>query len=299
MLALEVSHINKTFRTKKGETVIANDDVTVKIEAGKIYGLLGPNGAGKSTLISMISGIMTPTSGSISVFGVDALTRTVEAKKMMGIVPQEIVTELAFTVDEILHYMGGMYGVPLAERKDRIGEVLRDLDLEDKRYERARSLSGGMKRRLMVAKALMHKPKFLILDEPTSGVDVALRQKIWELVRRMNKEGATILFTTHYLEEAEQLCDEMTFIHHGRVIKQGKLSDIQKEFSENVVAFELYKPNVPHLPGVHKEGTEFHYPVTHLDQDMSAVIKHYGENLRSIKSAAASLENIFLKLTAN
>ncbi len=300
MFALEVNHIVKTFNDKKKNIVIADDDVSLTVEEGKIYGLLGPNGAGKSTLISLISGILTPTSGTISVFGTDIVSQTVEAKKMMGIVPQEIVTELAFTVDEILHYMGGMYGVPLEERKDRIGEVLRDLDLEEKRYEKARSLSGGMKRRLMVAKAIMHKPRFLILDEPTSGVDVALRQKIWELVRRMNKEGTTILFTTHYLEEAEQLCEEITLIHHGRVIKQGRLSDIQKEFSENVVTFELFRPDVTHLPHVSKQGIEFHYPITtHLDQNMSEVIQHYGDNLRSVKSEAASLEQIFLKLTAN
>ena len=298
MLALEVHHIVKKFNGKKGSVIIADDDVSMNVEEGKIYGLLGPNGAGKSTLISLISGILTPTSGSIKVFGTDIVNHTVEAKKMMGIVPQEIVTELAFTVDEILHYMSGMYGLPLEERKDRIGEVLRDLDLEDKRYEKARNLSGGMKRRLMVAKAIMHKPKFLILDEPTSGVDVALRQKIWELVRRMNKEGTTILFTTHYLEEAEQLCEEITLINHGKVIQQGTLKDIQKAFSENVVTFELFHPEVPHLEGVEKQGVVFHYPIHHLDQDMSAVIRHYGENLRSIKSEAASLEQIFLQLTA-
>lgn len=299
MLALEVSHIVKTFNGKKGQKIIADDDVNMHIEEGRIYGLLGPNGAGKSTLINLISGIMAPTSGTIKVFDQDVVEHTVDAKKMMGIVPQEIVTELAFTVDEILYYMGGMYGVPMEERKDRIGEVLRDLDLEDKRYEKARNLSGGMKRRLMVAKAMMHRPKFLILDEPTSGVDVALRQKIWELVRRVNNEGTTILFTTHYLEEAEQLCEEITLINHGKVIKQGPLKNIQQEFSENVVAFELFRPDVQHLIGVQKQGVIFHYPISHLDQDMSAVIRHYGDNIRSIKNEAASLEQIFLQLTAD
>lgn len=299
MLALDVSNISKRFNGRNGQVVIADDDISLKVEEGKIYGLLGPNGAGKSTLINMISGILNPTEGKIHIFEHDVVDHTVEAKKMMGVVPQEIVTELAFTVEEILHYQSGMYGVPLEQRKDRITEVLNDLELLDKRTERARNLSGGMKRRLMIAKAIMHKPKFLILDEPTSGVDVALRQKIWELVRRMNKEGTTILFTTHYLEEAEQLCDEITLINHGKVIKQGKLSDIQKEFSENVVAFELYKPDVEHLAGVHKQGVEFHFPINDLDSDMSAVIKHYGDNLKSIKSESASLEQIFLKLTSN
>lgn len=299
MLALDVSNITRRFNGRNGQPVIANDDISLKVEEGKIYGLLGPNGAGKSTLINMISGILKPTEGHIKIFGHDVVDHTVEAKKMMGVVPQEIVNELAFTVEETLYYTSGMYGLPQAERKDRITEVLTDLELSDKRKERARALSGGMKRRLMIAKAIMHKPKFLILDEPTSGVDVALRQKIWELVRRMNKEGTTILFTTHYLEEAEQLCDEITLINHGKVIKQGKLSDIQKEFSENVVAFELYKPDVEHLTGVHKQGVEFHFPIKDLDSDMSAVIKHYGDNLKSIKSESASLEQIFLKLTSS
>ena len=299
MYALDVSHVTKKYpaRGKSGE-VVADNDVSLKIEEGKIYGLLGPNGAGKSTLISMISGIIDPTDGQISIFEKDITTDTVAAKRMMGVVPQEIVTELAFTVEEILHYTSGMYGLPLEDRAQRITEVLEDLELSDKRKERARNLSGGMKRRLMIAKAIMHKPKFLILDEPTSGVDVALRQKIWQLVRRMNAEGATILFTTHYLEEAEQLCHEITLINHGKVIKAGKLADIQKEFSENVVAFELFDQNVPQLEGAYKQGVEFHYPIKDLNMDMSKVITHYGDNLKSVKSESASLEQIFLKLTS-
>ncbi len=299
MLALDVSNINKRFEEKNEQPIIANDHITVSVEEGEIYGLLGPNGAGKSTLINIISGVMLPDSGSINIFGTDIVTHTVQAKKTMGVVPQEVVTELAFTVEEILHYMGGMYGVPRDQRSQRITEVLRDLELEDKRHERARKLSGGMKRRLMIAKAIMHKPRFLILDEPTSGVDVALRQKIWDLVRRMNKEGTTILFTTHYIEEAEQLCKEVVLIDHGRVIRKGKVSDLQREFSENIIAFELYDPDVEHLPGIHKQGVEFHLSITHLDQDMTAIIRHYGRNLKSVKSAAASLEQVFLKLTSH
>lgn len=298
MPALEVTQVSKTFRTKRGVPVIANDDVSLKIKEGLIYGLLGPNGAGKSTLINLISGIMLPNKGEITVFGTNIVTDTVDAKKMMGVVPQEIVTELAFTVNEILHYTAGMYGVPLSERKERIGEVLHDLELEDKRYERARNLSGGMKRRLMIAKAIVRKPKFLILDEPTSGVDVALRQKTWELVRRMNEQGMTILFTTHYIEEAEQLCQEIALINHGKIIKEGKVRDIQQEFTEDEIVFELYDTKVEHLGGVIKQGTAFHFPIHDLKEDMSKVITHYGNNLKSVKNEAASLEHIFLKLTS-
>jgi ABC-2 type transport system ATP-binding protein len=191
-----------------------------------------------------------------------------------------------------------MYGIPKRERKERIEAMLKDLELLDKKDERARNLSGGMKRRLMIAKAMLHKPKLLILDEPTAGVDVSLRQKIWELVRRVNAQGTAILFTTHYLEEAEQLCEAITLINHGKVIKQGKLSEIQKEFSKNAIHFELFDQNVPLLEGVHKVGTEYELVIKNLAEDMDRVIAHYGSNLKSIRNESASLEQIFLELTA-
>ena len=298
MNALEVKNVTKIFNGKKGNELVADDDISITIKEGMIYGLLGPNGAGKSTLINIISGIMLPTKGSVNVFDKDIVKQTVKAKKMMGVVPQEIVTELAFTVEEIIYYTAGMYGASISDRKRLVDQVLEDLELEDKRKERARNLSGGMKRRLMIAKAIVRKPKFLILDEPTSGVDVALRQKTWDLVRRMNKEGMTILFTTHYIEEAEELCEEISLINHGKVIKQGKVSDIQKEFTEDEVVFELYDQNFPVLQGVRKIGSEYHLSITDLANGMASVINHYGDNLKSIKSGAASLEQIFLTLTS-
>lgn len=298
MDALSVSHVSKTYPQKKGAPPLkAVDDVSLKVEQGSIHGLLGPNGAGKSTLISMIAGIARADQGKIEVFGVDVEKDTEKAKLLEGIVPQEGVYEMAFTVREILYYFSGMYGVPIAERNPRIDKALEDLSLTDKADERARGLSGGMRRRLMIAKALIHKPKLLILDEPTAGVDVALRQKIWELVRRMRDEGTTILFTTHYLEEAEQLCDRITLINHGRIIKEGNLKDIQKEFSKNVISFELFNRDVPQLAGVTIEGSEFHFPMKELESDMQAIASHYKGNLKSVKSEAASLEQIFLTLT--
>jgi ABC-2 type transport system ATP-binding protein len=297
MIPLQVVKVSKTFHPPKRPVVTALQEVSLKIEAGKIHGLLGPNGAGKSTLIGMISGTLLSDTGSIEVFGIDIAKQTQQAKKLMGVVPQEVTYEMAFTVREVLYYFCGMYGVPAGERNARIDEVLAELDLSDKAEERARNLSGGMKRRLMIAKAILHKPKFLILDEPTAGVDVALRQRIWSLVRRLNKEGATILFTTHYLEEAEQLCDEITLINHGKVIREGNLKDMQKEFSQNTISFELFDTNVPHLPDVKAVGVEFEYPLKDLEADMHAVTSHYNGNLKSIKSGAASLETIFLELT--
>lgn len=296
MLPLDIQKVVRQFETPKG-VMTAVDTVSFSIKEGSVHGLLGPNGAGKSTLISMISGILAPTSGTISVFGYDVARDTETAKKLLGVVPQELVVEMAFTVREVLYYFCGMYGVPVRERKARIDAALTDLDLIDKADVRARTLSGGMKRRLMIAKAILHEPKLLILDEPTAGVDVALRQKIWELVRRLNAGGTTILFTTHYLEEAEQLCEFITVVDHGRVIRDGRLRDLQAEFSKNTIHFELFDTKVAHLAGARAVGTEFEYPLKDLGADMAALTAHYKGNLKSVRSEAASLETIFLTLT--
>lgn len=297
MQALTLQHINKSFTLANKSQIEAVRDVSLTIAPGSIHGLLGPNGAGKSTIISMVSGMITPDTGSISLFGEDVVAHPERTKAFLGIVPQEIVVEMAFTVKEVLYYFSGMYGVPASQREVRIREVLQALDLESKMDERARNLSGGMKRRLMIAKAILHRPKFLILDEPTAGVDVTLRQRIWSLVRQLNAEGTTILFTTHYLEEAENLCEAITLIDHGQVIKDGKLKDIQQEFSKNAIHFELYKPTTAHLPGVVPVGTEFEYPMTNLAVDTGLLTAHYGDNMKSLRSEAASLESIFIKLT--
>ncbi len=298
MDALRIEHVQKTFTRSGLEPFTALNDVSLTVKEGTIHGLLGPNGAGKSTLINLLSGIMTPTKGEIEVFGTRVQEHPEAVKQLIGVVPQEIVSEMAFTVEEVLYYFSGMYGVPMSERKERITQVLEDLSLSDKAKERARGLSGGMKRRLMIAKAILHKPKLLVLDEPTAGVDVALRQKIWELVRRLHQDGTTILFTTHYLEEAEQLCKNVTLVNHGKIITDGPLKDLQEQYSQNVIRFELFDRNVTHLVGVTNEGSEYVYPMTNLEKDLAAVTRHYVGNLKSIKNEAASLESIFLKLTA-
>lgn len=298
MLALSLHDVSKRFVHPKTGPFFAVDHVSFAVEPGEIHGLLGPNGAGKSTLISLISGAMEPSEGSLSVFGKDVHTQTEEAKQYLGIVPQEVVVEAAFTVYEVLYYFSGMYGVAIRERRPRIEDLLARLELTDKMHERARSLSGGMKRRLMIAKAMLHRPRLLILDEPTAGVDVALRQRIWELVRDVNAQGTTILFTTHYLEEAEQLCQRITLINHGKKIKDGKLKDIQHEFSQNMIHFELFDRSVPHMVRVRPVGVEFEYPLTDLASDVRALTDHYGSNIKSIRSEAASLEKIFLDLTS-
>lgn len=299
MKALLVERASKTYQTQQKQAFKAVDGIDLTIEQGQIYGLLGPNGAGKSTLIGMISGSVRPdaSTGDISIFGHSVLRDKEAAKRLLGIVPQEVVVEPAFTVEEVLYYFSGMYGVPVRERKSRIENALESLGLSDKMGERARFLSGGMKRRLMIAKAILHQPKLLILDEPTAGVDVSLRQRIWELVREMHRQGTTIIFTTHYLEEAEQLCDAMTVVNKGQIVKAGKVRDIQQEFSKNLITFELFEREVEHLAGVRQVGTEYEFVYADLARDTTRLIQHYGANLKALHTESASLEKIFLELT--
>lgn len=298
MSALSVKNVSKVYPPRPGgQPLKALDNVSLEVREGSIHGLLGPNGAGKSTLISLLSGISRITEGSIEIFGVDVAKHTNQAKQLLGIVPQEMVVEFAFTVEEVLYYFSGMYGVPASERAERIKQVLVDLDLTDKAKEKARNLSGGMKRRLMVAKAILHRPQLVVLDEPTAGVDVALRQKIWDLVRRLNREGATILFTTHYLEEAEQLCESITLVNNGKIITSGSLKELQEGFSQREIRFELYDNDMEPLAGVERRGSEYVLVVNDLVRDMQSITEHYRDNLKHVTSGAASLEQIFLEMT--
>ena len=293
--ALAITHVSKSYHDKKNH-VLANENISLTIRPGQIYGLLGPNGAGKSTLISLLSGQHIPDSGTIELFGINVVTHPARAKRLLGLVPQEIVTEPAFTVYEVLYYTAGLHEVPMADRQSRITEVLASLELSDKTHAKARTLSGGQKRRLMIAKAILHKPRFLVLDEPTAGVDVSLRQTIWQLVKQLQHDGTTILFTTHYLEEAEQLCDELTFIDRGKVIKTGTLANLQKDFDGGVIYFEIFN-HQPHLQGVTPSGNEWELPTTDLPTTLATLAHHYGQNLKSLRSENVSLEKIFLSLT--
>ena len=183
--------------------------------------LLGPNGAGKSTLIHCATGLAQPTAGSIHVFGHDAIDDYGKARQAVGLAPQELNLDWFLTVEETLDYHAGYFGMPKRERRERTKELLETFSLTEKADERTRTLSGGMKRRLILARAVMHRPRLLILDEPTAGVDVELRLELWHYVQRINQEGTTILLTTHYLEEAEQLCDRIAFINDGQIVGEG------------------------------------------------------------------------------
>ena len=232
MSALRITDLIKRYDTG----VEALRRVSLEIEQGEFFGLLGPNGAGKSTLIHCTTGLAQPTSGAIEVFGHDAITNYAEARLAVGLAAQELNLDWFLTVEESLDYHGGYFGMPRKERQGRAAELLETFSLIDKRDERTRTLSGGMKRRLVLARALMHRPRLLILDEPTAGVDVELRLELWHYVQRINAEGTTILLTTHYIEEAEQLCDRIAFINHGQIVAQGTSPELASEYG--VVSLE-------------------------------------------------------------
>jgi len=204
--------------------------VSLDVAAGELFGLLGPNGAGKSTLIHCTTGLAVPTSGGIEVFGHDAINHAGAARTAVGLAPQEPNLDWFLTVEETLDYHGGYFGMPRGERRERAEELLETFSLTEKRGERTRFLSGGMKRRLILARALMHRPRLLILDEPTAGVDVELRLELWHYVQRVREQGTTILLTTHYLEEAEQLCDRIAFIAAGRIVAEGTSAQLAGQF---------------------------------------------------------------------
>jgi ABC-2 type transport system ATP-binding protein len=204
--------------------------VSIDIEPGEFYGLLGPNGAGKSTLIHCSTGLAQPTGGSIEVFGHDAIHDYAEARQAVGLAPQEVNLDWFLTVEETLDFHAGYFGMPKRERRERAKELIETFSLGDKRDERTRTLSGGMKRRLILARALMHRPRLLILDEPTAGVDIELRLELWHYVQKINQEGTTILLTTHYLEEAEQLCNKIAFIADGQIAAQGTSQELSDRY---------------------------------------------------------------------
>lgn len=224
--ALQITDLVKQYPT--GTQALRG--VSLEIPEGSFFGLLGPNGAGKSTLIHCTTGLAMPTSGSIRVFGHDAVRHYAEARKAVGLAPQDLNLDHFLTLEETLDFHGGYFGMSRRDRKERIGELLDAFSLTGKRHDRTRTLSGGMKRRLILARALMHRPRFLILDEPTAGVDVELRLELWHYVQRVNREGTTILLTTHYLEEAEQLCDRIAFINGGEVVAEGTSAELAARY---------------------------------------------------------------------
>lgn len=240
-IAIDIRSLSKTYQKNSNSAAKeALKSVDLEIKKGAFFGLLGPNGAGKSTIINILAGLVNKTSGQVKIAGVDIDKNPQLTKFKIGIVPQELIIDPFFNVRETLEIYAGYYGIKKADR--RTDEIIEALGLQDKVLSRPRTLSGGMKRRLLVAKALVHNPEVLVLDEPTAGVDVELRNQLWEYVKKLNKSGTTILLTTHYLEEAEELCDEIAIINHGKVIACDKKDSLMKLMSDKELIISCDNP---------------------------------------------------------
>lgn len=303
--ALEARGLKKTYPgTKSSPAKHALKGVDLAVPRGSIFGLLGPNGAGKSTFINIFAGLVTKTEGSAKIWGVDIDQSPREARAGIGVVPQELNMDVFFTPAETLELMAGFYGVPKAER--RTDEILEAMGLSDKRNAYVRQLSGGMKRRLLVAKALVHNPPVLVLDEPTAGVDIELRRQLWEYVVELNKQGVTIVLTTHYLEEAQELCDQIAIVNHGEVVACESKDTLLKRLDKKTLVIEPADP-LPAVPA----GFESQDAMIR-DDGALAITYRYGEasvaslietfhasgaRIADLRTEEADLEDVFLALT--
>ena len=307
--AIRIDNLVKRYAPSKGEGgegKLALDGVSFDVPEGSIFGLLGPNGAGKSTLINILAGLVNKTSGSANIWGFDIDQQRRNASRSIGIVPQEIVFDPFFTPFEVLENQGGFYGIPKALRRSE--ELLEAVRLADKRNAYARTLSGGMKRRLLVAKAMVHSPPILVLDEPTAGVDVELRRQLWELVTELNREGVTVVLTTHYLEEAEELCERIAIINHGKLIANKPTQELIAMARDKVVRVETENP-IADLPSheqfskVERLG-ESSIEVTYDKDEMSAgqvlaILQAQGLTVEDVTTREADLEEVFVQLTGS
>ena len=299
--AIRIESLCKTYAGGKR----ALDNVSFDVPRGQIFGLLGPNGAGKSTLINILAGLVVKTSGTVTIWGFDIDQHPRNAKRSIGVVPQEIIFDPFFTPRETLEIQAGLYGIPAGQRKS--DELLAAMHLTDKANAYSRTLSGGMKRRLLVAKAMTHSPPILVLDEPTAGVDVELRRQLWDYVRKLHAQGVTIVLTTHYLEEAEELCDRIAIIHHGKVIANEPTRELVSKAQEKavVVTFDHDIAEVPTNPCFEN--------ISLLDERTLEIIfrkdkVNAGQVLASltadglaivdVRTREPDLEDVFLSLTA-
>jgi ABC-2 type transport system ATP-binding protein len=283
---------------------LALGGVTFDVPQGGIFGLLGPNGAGKSTLINILAGMVRKTSGTASIWGFDIDADMRNAKRSIGIVPQEVVFDAFFTPIEVLENTAGLWGVAKPLRRSM--ELLRAVHLEDKAHAYSRTLSGGMRRRLLIAKALVHAPPVLVLDEPTAGVDVELRRQLWELVQEMNAEGVTVVLTTHYLEEAEQLCERIAIINGGKLIANKTTRELVAMAREKIIVLTLDREigTLPQHPAILKceAAGERVIEVTY-DKDAAtagevmALVQSMGPAIVDVSTREADLEDVFVSLT--
>jgi len=299
--AIRIESLSKTYQGGK----LALNEVSFDVPRGQIFGLLGPNGAGKSTLINILAGLVVKTSGKVTLWGFDIDEHPRNAKRAIGVVPQEIIFDPFFTPRETLEIQAGLYGIAPKERHS--DALLAAMHLTDKANAYSRTLSGGMKRRLLVAKAMVHSPPILVLDEPTAGVDVELRRQLWDYVRQLNAQGVTIVLTTHYLEEAEELCDRIAIIHHGRVIANEPTRELVSKAQEKavVVTFDRDIAEVPvndsfqNISLVDERTLEITYRKdrTNAGQVLASLTSD-GLSIVDVSTRDPDLEDVFLSLTA-
>ncbi len=301
--SIEAIKVNKIYK-KKDKIIDALNNFNINIKKGSIFGLLGPNGAGKSTFINMLGGLVLKTSGSIKICGIDIDVNAKLSRTKIGIVPQELNIDPFFTPIELLELQAGLYGVKKKDRRSE--EILFNLGLTEQKNSYARTLSGGMRRRLLIAKALVHNPDVLILDEPTAGVDVELRKNLWHYIRKLNKDGMTICLTTHYLEEAQELCDYITILNKGKIIKSDTKINLLNLVGKKTVRFILEKdypvPNKLEIYGAYIKNNVLSLSYEKNKIDLKLIINILNENniiFKEIDTYENDLEDIFIDLIKN
>lgn len=301
--AIRISGLKKTYHDKKGGEKVALKGVDLEVNRGSFFGLLGPNGAGKSTLINIMAGLTIKSEGTVEICGHDIDTDTRQARLSIGVVPQELVLDTFFTVRQALEITAGYYGIPKAQRRTQ--EIIDAMGLTDKADIGSRRLSGGMRRRLLVGKALVHSPQVLILDEPTAGVDVELRTQLWDYVRELNRQGTTVLLTTHYLEEAEELCDTIAIINHGEIIAHDRKENLMRGLDSKELLLTLNE-SLSEVPAALSSwqasvrdgrlAVRYQPSQTSFETILDDV-KKAGYTIHDLSTHDADLQDIFLKLT--
>jgi len=300
--ALDVVELRKTY----ANGVEALKGVSLTVQSGDFFALLGPNGAGKSTLIGILSSLVNATSGDARVFGVSLRERRSEAMALIGLVPQEINLNLFEKPFDICVNQAGFYGIPRAVAAERAEKYLKELQLWDKAQHQARTLSGGMKRRLMIARAMMSEPKLLVLDEPTAGVDIEIRRSMWKFVSAINAAGTTVILTTHYLEEAEQLCRNIAIIDHGRIIENTSMRTLLSKLDVETFVLDVAAPPgaLPDVPGVRLSMADTVTLEAEMSRDhdlnsLFGALSQAGITVRSMRNKANRLEELFVRLVEN
>lgn len=304
--ALSIKDLKKVYaKDKKQPGAEALKGVSLEIKKGEFFGLLGPNGAGKTSIISIVSGLVVKTSGSVEVMGSPIDTDPVNAKKHIGLVPQEVNFDIFDTPLNIVLNQAGYYGIPRSVALPRAEEVLKELGLWDKKDAQSQKLSGGMKRRLLIARALVHEPKILLLDEPTAGVDVELRRGMWEYLRKLNEAGTTIVLTTHYLEEAEQLCSRIAIVNKGAIIEQGSVKELVSKLNYVTLVLDTVEPITAaqialmrdlKIKSIDETTLELSLKPGDVVNDAIRLMTKIGIQISNIRNSGSRLEEVFVNL---